>query len=31
MTILLALPGVAIVIWENVVGRRASTVPHGTA
>jgi hypothetical protein len=31
MTILLALPGVAIIIWENVVGRRAATVPDGTA
>ena len=30
MTILLALPGVGIVLWENVFGRRAP-VPHGTA
>ena len=29
MTILLALPGVAIVLWENVFGRTA--VPDGTA
>ncbi|HZU20773.1 MAG TPA: lysylphosphatidylglycerol synthase transmembrane domain-containing protein [Gaiellaceae bacterium] len=29
MTILLALPGVAIVLWENVFGR--TPVPHGTA
>ena len=28
-TILLALPGVAIVIWENVFGR--TPVPDGTA
>ena len=30
MTILLALPGVAIVLWENVFGRRAAAVRHGT-
>jgi glycosyltransferase 2 family protein len=30
MTILLALPGVGIVLWENVVGRRANAVPDGT-
>jgi hypothetical protein len=29
MTILLALPGVAIVLWENVFGR--APVPDGTA
>jgi uncharacterized membrane protein YbhN (UPF0104 family) len=29
MTILLALPGVAIVVWENVFGR--TPVPDGTA
>jgi glycosyltransferase 2 family protein len=31
MTILLALPGVAIVLWENVFGRAPSTIPDGTA
>jgi len=30
MTILLALPGVAIVLWENVRGRRPTAVPDGT-
>jgi uncharacterized membrane protein YbhN (UPF0104 family) len=30
MTILLALPGVAVILWENVVGR-ASAVPDGSA
>jgi hypothetical protein len=30
MTILLALPGVAIVLWENVFGR-TTAVPHGTS
>src|SRR5581483_8134644 len=29
MTILLALPGVGLLLWENVFGRRAP-VPHGT-
>jgi uncharacterized protein (TIRG00374 family) len=31
MTILLALPGVGIVLWENVVGRRAAAVSDGPA
>jgi hypothetical protein len=33
MTILLALPGVAVVIWENVFARRrrAAVVPDGSA
>jgi hypothetical protein len=31
MTILLAMPGVGIVLWENVIGRRATPVPDGTA
>jgi len=31
MTVLLALPGVGIVLWENVFGRRAAAVPNGTA
>jgi hypothetical protein len=31
MTILLALPGVAILLFENVTGRRAAAVPHGTS
>ena len=31
MTILLALPGVAIILWENVFGRRTTAVPDGTA
>jgi hypothetical protein len=32
MTILLALPGVAILLWENVFGRsRRTPVPDGTA
>jgi glycosyltransferase 2 family protein len=31
MTILLALPGVAIVLWENVVSRRAAALPNGTS
>jgi hypothetical protein len=30
MTILLALPGVAVILWENVVGR-PSAVPDGSA
>jgi uncharacterized membrane protein YbhN (UPF0104 family) len=30
LTILLALPGVAVVLWENVFGRRAAAVPDGT-
>ncbi len=30
MTILLALPGVAILLWENVFGRRRTPVAHGT-
>jgi glycosyltransferase 2 family protein len=30
MTILLALPGVGIVLWETVAGRRAQPVPNGT-
>ena len=30
MTIMLALPGVAVILWENVVGR-SSAVPDGTA
>jgi uncharacterized protein (TIRG00374 family) len=30
MTILLALPGVGIVLWENVVSRRAAAVSDGT-
>jgi len=30
MTILLALPGVGVVLWENVLGRRAPVVPDGT-
>jgi uncharacterized protein (TIRG00374 family) len=30
MTILLALPGVAVVLWENIVARRATAVPDGT-
>lgn len=30
MTILLALPGVAILLWENVFGRRRTPVVHGT-
>ena len=30
MTILLALPGVGVILWENVVGR-SSAVPDGTA
>jgi len=29
MTILLALPGVAVVVWEYVLGRRATLVPDG--
>ena len=29
MTILLALPGVAVLLWENIFGR--TPVPHGTA
>jgi glycosyltransferase 2 family protein len=31
LTIVLALPGVAIILWENVFGRRAPAVPDGTA
>jgi uncharacterized membrane protein YbhN (UPF0104 family) len=31
LTILLALPGVGIVLWENVVSRRTGAVPDGTA
>ncbi len=30
MTILLALPGVGVILWENIVGR-SSAVPDGTA
>jgi hypothetical protein len=30
MTILLALPGVAVVLWETVLGRRVAPVPNGT-
>jgi uncharacterized protein (TIRG00374 family) len=30
MTVLLALPGVAVILWENVFGRRAAAVPDGT-
>jgi glycosyltransferase 2 family protein len=30
LTILLALPGVAVVLWENVFGRRTAAVPDGT-
>jgi glycosyltransferase 2 family protein len=30
MTILLALPGVGIVLWENVRGRRPAALPDGT-
>jgi hypothetical protein len=30
MTILLALPGVGVILWENIV-RRSSAVPDGTA
>ena len=30
MTILLALPGVVVILWENIVGR-SSAVPDGTA
>jgi uncharacterized protein (TIRG00374 family) len=30
MTVLLALPGVGVILWENVVGR-SSAVPDGTA
>jgi uncharacterized protein (TIRG00374 family) len=30
LTILLALPGVAVIVWENVFGRRARVVPDGT-
>jgi uncharacterized protein (TIRG00374 family) len=30
MTVLLALPGVGIVLWENVVSRRAAAVSDGT-
>ena len=29
MTILLALPGVVVLLWENIFGR--APVPHGTA
>ena len=31
MTILLALPGVGVVLWETVAGRRAQPVPNGSA
>jgi len=31
MTILLALPGVGILLWENVFGRRRAAVADGTA
>jgi uncharacterized membrane protein YbhN (UPF0104 family) len=31
MTILLALPGVGVVLWETVAKRRAQPVPDGTA
>ena len=30
LTIVLALPGVAIILWETVFGRRATAVPDGT-
>ena len=30
MTILLALPGVGVVVWENVFSRRPAAVPGGT-
>jgi uncharacterized protein (TIRG00374 family) len=30
MTILLALPGVAVVLWETIAGRRAQPVPDGS-
>jgi hypothetical protein len=30
MTILLALPGVGVVVWEYVLGRRVAPVPDGT-
>ena len=30
MTILLALPGVGVVLWETVAGRRVQPVPNGT-
>jgi uncharacterized protein (TIRG00374 family) len=30
LTILLALPGVAVILWENVFGRRTAAVPDGT-
>jgi uncharacterized membrane protein YbhN (UPF0104 family) len=30
LTILLALPGVAVIVWENVFGRRTAAVPDGT-
>jgi len=28
MTVLLALPGVAIILWESIFDRRASVVTH---
>jgi uncharacterized membrane protein YbhN (UPF0104 family) len=31
MTIVLALPGLGVIIWENVLGRRGATVTNGTA
>jgi hypothetical protein len=31
MTILLALPGVGVVLWETVAKRRVQPVPDGTA
>ncbi len=30
LTIVLALPGLAIILWENVFGRRTAAVPDGT-
>jgi uncharacterized membrane protein YbhN (UPF0104 family) len=30
MTILLALPGIAVVLWENVVARRPTALPDGS-
>jgi len=30
VTVMLALPGVGVILWENVVGR-SSAVPDGTA
>jgi hypothetical protein len=31
MTILLALPGVGVVLWETIAGRRAQPVADGSA